>query len=58
MSTMLRRHLLLGAAGLLAGCGLVPDVSQPLTLYTLRPKLTPQSLSKVNWQLRRRRARR
>jgi cholesterol transport system auxiliary component len=48
---MLRRHLLLGAASLLAGCGLLPDVGQPLTLYTLKPKLTPQSLAKVNWQL-------
>ena len=47
MSVMLRRRFLLGAAGLVAGCGLVPDVSQPLTLYTLKPKLTPQTLPKV-----------
>ena len=51
MSKMLRRDLLLGAAALLAGCGIVPDVSQPLTLYTLKPKLTPQNLPKVGWQL-------
>ncbi len=48
---MLRRDLLLGATALLAGCSLVPDVSQPLTLYTLKPKLTPQTLTRVNWQL-------
>lgn len=51
MSHLLRRQFLIGAAGLLAGCGLVPDVSQPLTLYTLKPKLTPQNLPRVGWQL-------
>jgi cholesterol transport system auxiliary component len=51
VSTILRRHFLLGATGLLAGCGLVPDVSQPLTLYTLKPKLTPPNLPKIGWQL-------
>ena len=51
MSTMLRRQFLLGAAGLVAGCGLVPNVSQPLTLYTLKPKLTAKDLPKVGWQL-------
>jgi cholesterol transport system auxiliary component len=51
VSTLLRRQFLIGAAGLLAGCGLVPDVSQPLTLYTLKPKLTPQNLPRVGWQL-------
>ena len=51
MSTMLRRNFLLGGAGLLAGCSLIPNVSQPLILYTLKPKLTPQNLSKVSWQL-------
>jgi cholesterol transport system auxiliary component len=51
MSPMLRRHFLLGTAGLLAGCSLVPDVSQPLTLYTLKPKLTAHDLPKVGWQL-------
>jgi cholesterol transport system auxiliary component len=48
---MLRRTFLLGGAGLLAACGLVPDVSQPLTLYTLKPKRVPQNLQKVAWQL-------
>jgi cholesterol transport system auxiliary component len=48
---MLRRHFLLGTAGLLAGCSLVPDVSQPLTLFTLKPKLTAHDLPKVGWQL-------
>ncbi|HVY98148.1 MAG TPA: ABC-type transport auxiliary lipoprotein family protein [Dongiaceae bacterium] len=51
MSTLLRRRFLLGTAGLLAGCGLVPDVNQPLTLYTLKPKLAAQNLPKVGWQL-------
>jgi cholesterol transport system auxiliary component len=51
VSTILRRRFLLATAGLLAGCGLVPNVSQPLTLYTLKPKLAPQTLPKVNWQL-------
>jgi cholesterol transport system auxiliary component len=48
---MRRRTFLLGSAGLLAGCGLVPNVSQPLTLYTLKPKLAAQALAKVGWQL-------
>jgi len=48
---MLRRDLLLGAAALLAGCNIVPNVNQPLTLYTLKPKLTAHDLPKVGWQL-------
>jgi cholesterol transport system auxiliary component len=46
-----RRFLLVSAAGL-AGCGIVPDVNKPLTLYTLTPKLSlAQQPAKVNWQL-------
>jgi cholesterol transport system auxiliary component len=53
LKTLLHRRgfLLLSAAGL-AGCGLVPDVNQPLTLYTLKPRLAAQSQPpKVTWQL-------
>ena len=46
-----RRHLLLSGATLLAGCSIIPDVSQPLTLYTLKPKLGAHNLAKVPWQL-------
>lgn len=46
-----RSFLVLSAAGL-AGCGLVPDVNRPLTLYTLKPKLAlAQQPAKVGWQL-------
>jgi len=51
MSHMLRRHFLLSAAGLIAGCSIVPNVNQPLTLYTLKPKLSVHDLPKVGWQL-------
>jgi cholesterol transport system auxiliary component len=46
-----RRFLVLSAAGL-TGCGLVPDVNKPLTLYTVKPKLgLAQPPAKVGWQL-------
>lgn len=46
-----RRFFWLSAAGL-AGCGIVPDVNKPLTLYTLEPKLAlAQPPAKVGWQL-------
>jgi len=46
-----RNFLLLSATGL-AGCGLVPDVNKPLTLYTVKPKLSlTQQPAKVSWQL-------
>ena len=46
-----RSFLLLSTAGL-AGCGLVPDVNKPLTLYGLKPKLSlSQQPAKVGWQL-------
>jgi cholesterol transport system auxiliary component len=48
---MLRRHFLLGAAALAAGCSIIPDVSQPVTLYTLKPRLAAHGLPKVPWQL-------
>jgi cholesterol transport system auxiliary component len=51
LETTRRNFLLLSAAGL-AGCGLVPDVNKPLTLYTLKPKLNlAQPPAKVGWQL-------
>ena len=47
-----RRHFLILSAAGLAGCGLVPDVNKPLTLYTLKPKLNlAQPPAKVGWQL-------
>ena len=46
-----RNFLLLSAIGL-AGCGLVPDVNKPLTLYTVKPKLSlAAEPAKVSWQL-------
>jgi cholesterol transport system auxiliary component len=46
-----RNFLLLSATGL-AGCGLVPDVNKPLTLYTVKPKLAlAEQPAKVTWQL-------
>jgi cholesterol transport system auxiliary component len=49
--TTRRRFLVLSAAGL-AGCGLVPDVNKPLTLYTVKPKLSlAEQPAKVSWQL-------
>ena len=46
-----RNFLVLSTAGL-AGCGLVPDVNKPLTLYTVKPKLSlAQEPAKVGWQL-------
>jgi len=46
-----RRFLVLSAAGL-AGCGLVPDVNKPLTLYTVKPKLSLAAQpAQVSWQL-------
>ena len=47
-----RRHFLLLSAAGLAGCGLVPDVNKPLTLYTVKPKVSlPEQPAKVTWQL-------
>jgi cholesterol transport system auxiliary component len=47
-----RRHFLLLSAAGLAGCGIVPDVNRPLTLYTVKPKLDlAQQPAKVGWQL-------
>jgi cholesterol transport system auxiliary component len=46
-----RDFLILSAAGL-AGCGIVPDVNKPLTLYTVKPKLALAAQpAKVGWQL-------
>jgi len=50
--TFARRHFLVLSTAGLAGCGLVPDVNKPLTLYTLKPKLNlAQPPAKVGWQL-------
>jgi len=47
-----RRHFLVLSAAGLAGCGIVPDVNKPLTLYTLKPKLgLQQQPAQVSWQL-------
>lgn len=47
-----RRNFLVLSAGGLAGCGLVPNVNKPLTLYTVSPKLAlSQQPAKVGWQL-------
>jgi cholesterol transport system auxiliary component len=50
--TFARRHFLVLSAAGLAGCGLVPDVNKPLTLYTVKPKLSlAEQPAKVGWQL-------
>lgn len=51
-----RRRLLgvsaVGLGGLVAGCGILPEVSKPVKLYTLTPKTTfPDDLPSVSWQL-------
>jgi cholesterol transport system auxiliary component len=47
-----RRHFLILSAAGLAGCGIVPDVNKPLTIYTVRPKLALAAPpAKVSWQL-------
>src|SRR5215467_2570694 len=53
MSRAITRRLFLtaAAAGTAAGCGIVPNVNKPLTLYTLKPQVQAQGLAKVAWQL-------
>ena len=51
-----RRRLMgvsaIGLVGLAAGCGILPEVSKPVKLYTLTPKTTfPDDLPTVDWQL-------
>jgi cholesterol transport system auxiliary component len=47
-----RRHFLVLSGAGLAGCGLVPDVNKPLTLYSVKPKLSlAEPPAKVSWQL-------
>lgn len=54
---MLSRRLLLQSAAALggltlSGCNVIPNVNQPLDLYTLKPQVTfDQPLPKVTWQL-------
>jgi cholesterol transport system auxiliary component len=45
--------LVLAAAAVtgLSGCNLLPQVSEPVQLYTLTPKTTFKKLPKVDWQL-------
>jgi cholesterol transport system auxiliary component len=51
-TTLARRNFLFLSAAGLAGCGLVPDVNKPLTLYSVKPKLAlTQEPAKVDWQL-------
>jgi len=41
-----------GLAGLAAGCGILPQINEPIELYTLTPKSTfPGDLPTVGWQL-------
>lgn len=43
---------LLALAGTLPGCGLLPEVSVPVQLYTVTPKTSyPETLEAVDWQL-------
>jgi cholesterol transport system auxiliary component len=43
---------LLAFAGTLPGCGLLPEVSVPVQLYTVTPKTSyPETLESVDWQL-------
>ena len=61
MSKVLRRTIgrrdvcrsgTLALAGLVAGCGLLPEVGTPVELYTLTPKTSsPETLDEVPWQL-------
>ncbi|WP_374651353.1 ABC-type transport auxiliary lipoprotein family protein [Dongia sp.] len=47
-----RRGLLLGAGGLMAGCGIVPEVDKPLNLYSVSPKVAPvANPPALDWQL-------
>ena len=49
---MRRRDVLLGGLISVAGCGILPKVQEPTTLYTLTPKTTyPDNLPSVAWQL-------
>jgi cholesterol transport system auxiliary component len=49
---MRRRLFLLSGLLSLTGCGILPKVQDPTTLYTLTPKtLFPDNLPKVKWQL-------
>jgi cholesterol transport system auxiliary component len=42
----------IGMAGAATGCGILPEVSKPVKLYTLTPKSTfPPDLPSVDWQL-------
>jgi cholesterol transport system auxiliary component len=56
MTGLSRRGLLRGLGGsalLLGGCEILPQVSEPIDIYTLTPKTSfgDQPLPQVNWQL-------
>ena len=41
-----------GLVGMVAGCGVFPELNKPVKLYTLTPKTTfPEDLPSVDWQL-------
>lgn len=44
--------LILGAAGMITACGIVPEVNTPLNLYSLSPKVAPvDNPPALDWQL-------
>jgi cholesterol transport system auxiliary component len=47
-----RRHFALAGGAMLAGCGVIPKVNEPVPLYALSAvSQYPQSLPEVDWQL-------
>jgi len=47
-----RRHFMLAGGAMLAGCGVIPKVNEPVPLYALSAvSQYPQSLPEVDWQL-------
>ncbi|WP_119301394.1 ABC-type transport auxiliary lipoprotein family protein [Dongia deserti] len=47
-----RRRFILAGGAAVAGCGVIPEVNNPIPLYTLSPvRDFGRSLPKVNWQL-------
>ena len=47
-----RRHLMLAGGAALGGCGIIPEVNEPIPLYTLSAVTQfDRSLPKADWQL-------